>query len=56
MPLRIVPPIFNHYEGGETYGNHVDSATRVPSTPLRVRTDLSATVFLSPPSITSTSW
>jgi PKHD-type hydroxylase len=50
LPLKIVPPIFNRYEGGETYGNHVDGAIRpVPGTPLRVRTDLSATVFLSPP-------
>ena len=50
LPLRIVPPIFNRYEGGETYGNHVDGAIRpVPGTPLRVRTDLSATVFLSAP-------
>jgi PKHD-type hydroxylase len=50
LPLKIVPPIFNRYEGGETYGNHVDGAVRpVPGTPYRVRTDLSATVFLSAP-------
>lgn len=50
LPLKIVPPIFNRYEGGETYGNHVDGAVRpVPGTPHRVRTDLSATVFLSAP-------
>ncbi|HWB50556.1 MAG TPA: Fe2+-dependent dioxygenase [Stellaceae bacterium] len=50
LPLRIVPPLFNRYEGGETYGNHVDGAVRpVPGSPLRVRTDLSATVFLSAP-------
>jgi PKHD-type hydroxylase len=50
LPLKIVPPLFNRYEGGETYGNHVDGAVRpVPGTPLRVRTDLSATVFLSAP-------
>ena len=50
LPLKIVPPIFNRYEGGETYGNHVDGAVRaVPGTPLRVRTDLSATLFLCPP-------
>jgi PKHD-type hydroxylase len=50
LPSRIVPPIFNRYEGGETYGNHVDGAIHpVPGTPHRVRTDLSATVFLSPP-------
>jgi PKHD-type hydroxylase len=50
LPLKIVPPLFNRYEGGETYGNHVDGAVRpVPGTPIRVRTDLSATVFLSAP-------
>jgi PKHD-type hydroxylase len=50
LPLKIVPPIFNRYEGGETYGNHVDGAVRpVPGTQHRVRTDLSATVFLSAP-------
>lgn len=50
LPLKIVPPTFNRYEGGETYGSHVDGAIRpIQGTPLRVRTDLSATVFLSPP-------
>jgi PKHD-type hydroxylase len=50
LPRKIVPPLFNRYEGGETYGNHVDGAIRsVPGTPLRVRTDLSATVFISAP-------
>jgi PKHD-type hydroxylase len=50
LPLKIVPPLFNRYEGGETYGNHVDGAIHpVPGTPARVRTDLSATVFISAP-------
>jgi PKHD-type hydroxylase len=50
LPLKIVPPLFNRYEGGETYGDHVDGAVRpVPGTPYRVRTDLSATLFLSAP-------
>jgi PKHD-type hydroxylase len=50
LPLKIVPPLFNRYEGGETYGNHVDGAVRsIPGTSLRVRTDLSATVFISAP-------
>lgn len=49
LPLKLVPPLFNRYEGGETYGNHVDGAIyTVAGTPHRVRTDLSATVFLSP--------
>ena len=50
LPLKVVPPLFNRYEGGETYGSHVDGAIRpVPGTPHRVRTDLSATLFLSAP-------
>jgi PKHD-type hydroxylase len=50
MPLRHVPPLFNRYEGGEHYGLHIDSAVRtVPGTSLRLRTDLSCTLFLSDP-------
>lgn len=50
LPLKIVPPLFNRYEGGQHYGDHVDGAIRpVTGTLLRVRTDLSATLFLSSP-------
>jgi PKHD-type hydroxylase len=50
LPLKIVPPLFNRYAGGQHYGGHVDGAVRpVLGTPHRVRTDLSATIFLSPP-------
>jgi PKHD-type hydroxylase len=50
LPLRIVPPLFNRYEGGQTYGTHIDGAIReIPGTGERVRTDLSATLFLSNP-------
>ncbi|HEX3862468.1 MAG TPA: Fe2+-dependent dioxygenase [Stellaceae bacterium] len=50
LPLKIVPPLFNRYEGGQNYGNHVDGAIRpITGTPFRVRTDLSITVFISPP-------
>jgi len=50
LPLKIFPPMFNRYQGGETYGHHVDNAIRfVPGTPTRVRSDLSATLFLSEP-------
>ncbi len=50
LPLKVVPPLFNRYEGGEAYGNHIDGAIRpVAGTPHRVRTDLSATLFLTPP-------
>jgi len=50
LPLRVFPPLFNRYEGGQSFGTHVDNAVRqVPGTPHRVRTDLSATLFLSGP-------
>lgn len=49
LPLRYVPPYFNRYEGGETYGLHVDGSVRmVPNGP-PVRTDLSCTLFLCDP-------
>jgi PKHD-type hydroxylase len=50
LPLRVFPPLFNRYEGGQAFGTHVDNAIRqVPGTPHRLRTDLSATLFLSAP-------
>ena len=50
LPLRIFPPLFNRYEGGQSFGSHVDNAIRqVTDTGHRIRTDLSATVFLSRP-------
>jgi PKHD-type hydroxylase len=50
LPLKVVPPLFNRYEGGETYGSHVDGAIHpIAGTPHRVRTDLAATLFLSAP-------
>jgi PKHD-type hydroxylase len=50
LPLKVFPPLFNRYQGGEHFGTHVDAAIRqVPGTAHRVRTDLSATLFLSPP-------
>jgi PKHD-type hydroxylase len=50
LPLRVFPPLFNRYEGGESFGAHLDNSIRqIPNTPLRVRTDLSATLFLSAP-------
>jgi PKHD-type hydroxylase len=48
LPLRVFPPLFNRYAGGQSFGTHVDNAIRqVRDTPHRVRTDLSATLFLS---------
>jgi PKHD-type hydroxylase len=50
LPLKVVPPLFNRYAGGQSYGGHIDGAVRpVFGTPHRVRTDLSATLFLSAP-------
>ena len=50
LPLRVLPPRFNRYEGGGTYGNHIDNALFViPGTAIKVRTDVSTTVFLSEP-------
>ena len=50
LPLRVFPPLFNLYRGGQSFGNHVDNAIRqISGTPLRIRTDLSATVFLAEP-------
>jgi PKHD-type hydroxylase len=50
LPLKVFPPLFNRYEGGQLFDNHVDNAIRqVTGTPHRVRTDLSATLFLSSP-------
>ena len=50
LPLKVFPPLFNRYEDGQSFGNHVDNAIRqVAGTPHRVRTDLSATLFLTAP-------
>lgn len=50
LPLKIYPPRFNRYQGGEHYGTHVDNAIfNVAGTPHRVRSDLSATLFLCEP-------
>lgn len=50
LPLKVFPPLFNRYQGGQSFGVHVDNAVRqVRGTPHRVRTDLSATLFLSAP-------
>lgn len=50
IPLKIFPPLFNRYGVGQSFGTHVDGAIRaVPGTPVRVRTDLSVTLFLAEP-------
>jgi len=50
LPRKIFPPKFNKYEGGGTYAAHIDSAVmQVPGTGVAIRSDLSATLFLSEP-------
>jgi PKHD-type hydroxylase len=50
LPSKVYPPLFNRYRSGQSFGTHVDNAIRqVTGTPHRVRTDLSATLFLSSP-------
>jgi PKHD-type hydroxylase len=50
IPRHIFPPLFNRYATGKHFGVHVDNAVRGdPLTGLRIRTDLSVTLFLSEP-------
>lgn len=52
LPKRIYPPLFNRYSGGQSFGYHVDNAVRYDRSrggAEPVRTDLSATLFLSSP-------
>jgi len=52
LPQRIYPPLFNRYGGGQSFGFHVDNAIRYDRSrggAEPIRTDLSATLFLSAP-------
>jgi PKHD-type hydroxylase len=52
LALRVFPPLFNRYDQGMNFGAHIDNAIRFvkgASTPIRVRTDMSATLFLTDP-------
>ncbi|MCC8486978.1 Fe2+-dependent dioxygenase [Xanthomonas campestris pv. raphani] len=52
LPRRIYPPLFNRYSGGQSFGYHVDNAVRYDRSrggADPVRTDVSATLFLSDP-------
>jgi len=50
LPKQVFPPLFNRYGPGMTFGNHVDAAIRThAANRVRMRTDLSATLFVSPP-------
>ena len=48
LPLKVFPPLFNRYAGGQAFGRHVDTAIRIKrGSDFRIRSDLSATLFLS---------
>ena len=50
LPMKVFPPLFNRYAGGQSFGTHVDNAIRhLKGTTHRVRSDLSATLFFSNP-------
>lgn len=49
LPLHVLPPTFNRYGAGESFGDHVDGAMRFLPTGQRMRTDLSCTLFFSEP-------
>ncbi len=50
LPNRVYPPMFNRYETGMTFGSHVDGSIRMlPGSPEKIRTDISATLFLAAP-------
>ncbi|MEQ1781808.1 MAG: Fe2+-dependent dioxygenase [Hyphomonadaceae bacterium] len=50
LPLKVFPPLFNRYSEGNSFGTHVDNALRVRRDGgFRIRSDLSATLFLSEP-------
>lgn len=50
LPLKVFPPLFNRYAGGQAFDTHVDNAVRIQrGSEFRVRSDLSMTVFLEDP-------
>ena len=50
LPLKVFPPLFNRYAGGQTFGTHVDNSIRThAASGGRIRTDLSCTLFFSDP-------
>jgi len=50
LPAKVFPPLFNRYAGGQMFGTHIDNAIRIKrGTDFRLRSDLSATLFLADP-------
>lgn len=51
LPHTVYPPLFNRYGAGHGFGDHIDNALRFQRDQgVRIRTDLSATLFLCDPS------
>lgn len=46
---HVFPPLFNRYQGGQSFGTHVDNALGHPGTGHPIRTDISATLFFAAP-------
>jgi PKHD-type hydroxylase len=50
LPNEVYPPMFNRYGEGMAFGAHVDGSVRIhPHTGRKLRTDVSATLFLNEP-------
>jgi len=49
LPLHVLPPLFNRYSSGQTFGTHVDGSIRSLPNGQRIRTDLSCTLFFAEP-------
>lgn len=49
LPKQVFPPLFNRYDAGMTFGSHVDNAIREHHSGIRIRTDISSTLFISEP-------
>ena len=49
LPKQVFPPLFNRYDAGMTFGSHVDNAIRGHANGIRIRTDVSSTLFISAP-------
>ena len=50
LPLKVFPPLFNRYQGEQSFGLHIDNSIRIlRGSDFRIRSDLSSTLFLSDP-------
>jgi PKHD-type hydroxylase len=50
LPHKVFPPLFNRYESGQEFRTHVDNSIRqLRGSDFRLRSDLSATLFLADP-------